>query len=132
MSDEDRGFAIARDEATDRVLRKLRRLVRQSARSQRSVEQENGFRRGYLSQVLKGHITLTVRHLLGILRALDVAPSRFFAEFEGRDRPREAPMLLEMRERMARYDAALEELTLKGILDPSETIPPRDEREPRS
>lgn len=115
-------FAAAREEAAERVLERLRRLVRSSARTQRSIELDNGFQRGYLSQVLKGHIALTVRHLLGILRALEVAPSTFFAELEegidlGFGRP---PVLLEIRQRMARYDAAIEQLEEKGLLDPTD------------
>ncbi len=121
MSEEDRGFAAAREDAADRVLLKLRSLVRATTRTQRSLEIENGFRRGYLSQVLQGHITLTIRHLLGILKALDVPPSQFFAELEGRGDGGDQPLLLEIRERMARYDAAFEQLMERGLLQSPST-----------
>lgn len=122
-----RSFATAREDAAERVLLRLRSLVRASARTQRSIERVNGFQRGYLSQVLQGHITLTVRHLLGILKVLDLAPSQFFAELEGQGGYSDMPMLLEIRERMARYDAGLEQLAEKGLLEPAAAAAETDE-----
>lgn len=106
-----------RDETVDRLREELRRLVRESGSTQRSVEEANGFTRGYLSQVLQGHVTLTARHVFGILLALGVPPDTFFSQwFENRSGRRER--LSEIRERMAVYDAALEQLERKGLLTP--------------
>lgn len=110
------------------MLERLRHLVRASGRTQRSIELENGFQRGYLSQVLKGNITLTVRHLLGILGSLQVAASSFFSRLEqGDGDPSGAPLLLEIRERMARYDAAFEQLVERGLIETTVTGEATDE-----
>ncbi len=111
-------FADLRAQEAARALERLRHLVRASGRTQRSIEVENGFQRGYLSQVLKGNITLTVRHLLGILGSLDVKASSFFGRLEEGDGSSAPPAgLLEIRERMARYDAAFEQLAERGLLE---------------
>ena len=108
-----------RDRAVDRLRQALRREVRTSDLTQRAIEEENGFTRGYLSQVLQGHVTLTVRHVFGILFALGISPEAFFQQlFTGPAQTAAGP-LSEIRERMARYDAALEELEAKGVLAPS-------------
>ncbi len=105
-----------RDEMVGDLRDELRRLVRDSGSTQRAVEEANGFTRGYLSQVLQGHVTLTARHVLGILLALGVSPGTFFQRlFEDR-RAGEQETLSEIRERMARYDAAFEQLERKGLL----------------
>ncbi len=110
-----------RDEAVNRVRRELRRLVRESDRTQRYIEERNGFTRGYLSQVLQGHMTLTVRHVLGILEALEMPPPTFFERLFGHPEPAEREVRWdEIRERMARYDAALDELEEKGLLEGDE------------
>lgn len=107
-------FGVRRDQAVSRVREMLRRAVRTSIHTQRSIERQNGFKPGYLSQVLQGHITLTVRHLVGILQALEIEPQTFFARLvEGSD---DQPELSEIRQRLKRYDAAIDELTDKGLL----------------
>lgn len=106
-----------RDAEVLRIREALRQRVRASAQTQRSIEQANGFKTGYLSQVLQGHITLTVRHLIGILSALDESPRSFFARLDpDGERPADAGLLSEIHERMARYDAALAELESKGLI----------------
>ena len=107
-----------RDEMVDRLREELRRLVRESASTQRDLEQANGFTRGYLSQVLQGHVTLTARHVFGILLALDISPGAFFRRLYEDRAPGGRPRLSEIRERMAVYDAALEQLERKGLLTP--------------
>jgi transcriptional regulator with XRE-family HTH domain len=93
-----------RDQVVDRIRRELRALVRESGWTQRRVEEANGFTAGYLSQVLKGHITLTVRHLWGILMAIGTEPGEFLARVDGRSSADE------LRERMDRYEALLDRL----------------------
>lgn len=99
-----------RDEVVERIRRELRILVRESGWTQRRVEETNGFTQGYLSQVLQGHIALTARHLFGILLAIGMAPEDFF------DRVLHRTSTDELRERMARYEAALEQLELQGLI----------------
>lgn len=84
--------------------------MRESGWTQRRVEDANGFTPGYLSQVLKGHITLTVRHLWGILLAIRVEPGEFLTRVEGRNSAEE------LRERMDRYEALLDRLERQVVL----------------
>ena len=106
-----------RDEQVDGLRRELRALVRESDYTQRQIEEQNGFAAGYLSQVLQGHIGLTVRHLCGILLALDIEPQELFTRVIG---PARYTPDNELRERLARYDAALEQLERKGLFKPEE------------
>ncbi len=105
-----------RDEMVDGLRNELRGLVRDSGLTQRAIEEANGFTRGYLSQVLQGHVTLTARHVFGILLALDVAPGLFFQRIFDDRRGERQETLSEIRERMARYDAAFEQLERNGLL----------------
>ena len=114
-----------RDEIADRLREHLYLAVRRSGTTQRALEQANGFTRGYLSQVLKGHVTLTARHVLGILLALEIPPNEFFQRFFDPGWPGRPEPLSEIRERMARYDAALDQLERKGLLD-ADSDPPED------
>lgn len=108
-------FQRRRDATVTAVLDALRRMVRESGRTQRSIEDDNGFRRGYLSQVLQGHITLTARHLIGILQSLECEPSAFFARLE--EPWQAAPVLSEIRERLALHDRALAQLSRQGLVE---------------
>jgi transcriptional regulator with XRE-family HTH domain len=106
-----------RDQLVQQLRDELRRLVFESGQTQVAIEQANGFTRGYLSQVLHAHVSLTARHVFGILLALDVPPSRFFSRLfpvPGTVEP--DGLLSEIRERMARYDSAIQELEDKGLV----------------
>lgn len=109
-----------REEAVDRVREELYRLVRQSPKTQRAIERENGFARGYLSQVLHGNMALTARHVLGILLALEIPPGLFFTRMFPEADSEADEALDEIRERLARYDSALRQLEEKGLLAPEE------------
>lgn len=104
MDAVDEKLIRERDQLVDRIRRELRALVRESGFTQRRVEEANGFTSGYLSQVLKGHITLTVRHLWGILMAIGAEPREFLSRVDGRNSAEE------LRERMDRYEALLDRL----------------------
>ena len=99
-----------REELIERIRHELQALVRETGWTQRRVEEANGFTQGYLSQVLKGHITLTVRHLWGILMAIGIEPEDFFNRVYRRDSAKE------LRERMDRYEAIFERLESQGVL----------------
>lgn len=101
-----------RDAVVDRMRRELRALVRESGWTQRRVEEVNGFTQGYLSQVLQGHITLTVRHLFGVLFALGIRPEDFFGRIFDHALPGE------IRERLDRYETLFERLEQQGLLAP--------------
>ncbi len=110
--------AESRDLAVAEVRDELRRLVRASDRTQRAIEAENRFSHGYLSQVFGGNMSLTVRHVFGILLSLDESPAAFFARIFPED-GEAAEDLSEIRERMSRYDTAIRELEAKGLLTPT-------------
>ncbi len=111
-------FEQERDRDAERIRQELAALVRTCGITQRRIEQLNGFKRGYVSQVLQGHITLSMRHVLGILMAVEMPPMDFFAKLfnDGSREPDSALPLDEIRERLARYDAALDELQDKGLI----------------
>ncbi len=97
-----------RDETTDQVRRELRALILQSGLTQRQIEEANGFGPGYVSQVLNGTIALTMRQLMGISLAIGLPMSELF--------PAEVPLFDEIRQRMARFDAALAQLESQGLV----------------
>lgn len=73
-----------------RTLRALRDLVEDSDLGHATIEERAGFRRGYLTQVLGGHIQLKLWQVLAVLAALGSPAHRFFAELYPR-RPATAP-----------------------------------------
>lgn len=62
-----------------RVLRALRDAVEDSDLAYAVIEARAGFHRGYLSQLLTGHIELKVRHVFGVLAAIGRRRGAFFA-----------------------------------------------------
>jgi len=59
---------------------RLRLYITERGRSQRSVERQLGWGAGYLSQLLRPEPPhLKVKHVLAVLRALEVPPAAFFA-----------------------------------------------------
>ena len=102
-----------RDVWVERLREKLGQAVRTSKRRQRELEESNGFQRGYLSQVLHGHIQLTVRHVFGILLALDIEPADFFGELFGHS---------EISQRIYRYDYGFKELEGRGLISPVSVV----------
>ena len=111
----DRNLIRRRDELVERIRHELRALVHESGWTQRRVEEANGFTQGYLSQVLQGHIALTVRHLCGILLTIGMRPEELLARVQGRGATEE------LRERMDRYEALLERLGAEGLLGPEKS-----------
>lgn len=67
-------------EATQDVLDRLRWRIQLSPLTQRALERRLGFSKGYLSQVLRGHVDLKLNHLFSLLEALEVGPREFFAK----------------------------------------------------
>lgn len=97
------------DEARD----ELKRLLREHKLSQRAVETQCGWSRGYLSQVFQGRITLTLAHVFAILAAVDLPAAEFFHQLSGSTDP--LPMD-EIRNRLDQYDAQFDELRQRGLL----------------
>lgn len=103
------------EEDVVRVRTRLREIVRLSSVSQRQIEERLGWSRGYLSQVLQGHITLSIAHVLAILKTLDAEPAQFFHSLFGG--ASESSAISEIREKLARYDLAFAQLRAKGLID---------------
>lgn len=57
----------------------LRRLIRAKGFSLEELDRRFGFRRGYVSRVLKGETSLTLHHVLAILEAIDVPAGFYFS-----------------------------------------------------
>ena len=70
----------AAQEAMQKVLDRLRWRIQCSPLTQRTLERQLSFSKGYLSQVLRGHVDLKINHLLALLEALEVGPRDFFVE----------------------------------------------------
>ncbi|MDA8017193.1 MAG: helix-turn-helix domain-containing protein [Thermoanaerobaculia bacterium] len=62
------------------VLEAIRTMIRRSDLSQRMVEKQAGFSKGYLSQLLAHNLDLKVWHILAILDVFDVQPADFFED----------------------------------------------------
>ncbi len=77
---------------TQRLLKWLRFLIQLSRHTQREIEIQVGFSRGYLSQLLNGHVEIKLRHLLLILDAIEIFPADLFFQLypHGANRLREA------------------------------------------
>lgn len=65
---------------TQRALQALRDRVEDSDLTQATIEARAGLTRGYLGQVLRGHIELKLWQVLAIVAAIGVTPDRFFAD----------------------------------------------------
>jgi len=63
---------------------RLKDLLRERGRTQRSIEQQLDWASGYLSHLLRpGPPALKVEHVLQMLEAIEVPPHEFFAELYG-------------------------------------------------
>lgn len=77
-------LATERDAYVDRIRAELYKLVKLSDLSQREIERLNNWQPRYLNQVLIGNQQLAMRHVCGVLAALEIPLDRFFAHLEGR------------------------------------------------
>ena len=66
------------DDELDRLRQLLQAVVRDSGLSVRALERKLGIKGGSTRKILKGEITLSVRHVLLILRALEMPYTSFF------------------------------------------------------
>jgi transcriptional regulator with XRE-family HTH domain len=57
----------------------LRRLIRAQGFSLEALDRRFGFRRGYVSRLLKGDTSLTVHHVHAILEAIGISPAFYFS-----------------------------------------------------
>jgi transcriptional regulator with XRE-family HTH domain len=70
--------AMTIDEEVHRATKLLEAIMQASGFNRKELDKKLGAGPGYVSQVLTGRMELKMRHVLAILRALDVEPSLFF------------------------------------------------------
>ena len=70
-----------------RATKLLETVMQAAGLTRKELDQRLGAGPGYISQVLTGRMELKFRHILAILRALDVEPSIFFQTLYPGDRP---------------------------------------------
>lgn len=67
------------DDEVHRATRLLETVIQAAGATRKELDLKLGAGPGYVSQVLTGRMELKLRHILSILRALDVEPSLFFS-----------------------------------------------------
>jgi transcriptional regulator with XRE-family HTH domain len=70
-----------------RATKLLETVMQATGLTRKELDQRLGAGPGYVSQVLTGRMELKFRHILAILRALDVEPNVFFQTLYPGDRP---------------------------------------------
>jgi transcriptional regulator with XRE-family HTH domain len=66
------------DEEVKRATKLLETVMQAAGLTRKDLDQKLGAGPGYISQVLTGRMELKYRHILAILRALEVDPGAFF------------------------------------------------------
>ncbi len=75
------------DDEVRRATKLLETVMQATGLTRKDLDQRLGAGPGYVSQVLTGRMELKFRHILAILRALDLQPSVFFQTLYPEDRP---------------------------------------------
>jgi transcriptional regulator with XRE-family HTH domain len=70
-----------------RATKLLETVMQAAGLTRKDLDQKLGAGPGYVSQVLTGRMELKMRHILAILRALDIEPSLFFQTLYPEARP---------------------------------------------
>lgn len=77
---DEEQVASAAQTHSQRVASLLRQKMRAAGLRQREVSARLGEHPDYLSQVLRGNVTLKAKHVLGVLAVLGTTPGEFYAE----------------------------------------------------
>jgi len=83
------------DDEVRRATKLLETVMQAAGLTRKDLDQRLGAGPGYVSQVLTGRMELKFRHILAILRALDVEPSIFFQTLYPEDRPASDAVVME-------------------------------------
>lgn len=83
------------DDEVRRATKLLETVMQAAGLTRKDLDQRLGAGPGYVSQVLTGRMELKFRHILAILRALDVEPSIFFQTLYPEDRPATDAVVME-------------------------------------
>jgi transcriptional regulator with XRE-family HTH domain len=83
------------DDEVRRATKLLETVMQAAGLTRKDLDQKLGAGPGYVSQVLTGRMELKFRHILAILRALEVEPSVFFQTLYPEDRPASDAVVME-------------------------------------
>jgi transcriptional regulator with XRE-family HTH domain len=75
------------DEEVKKATKLLETVMQAAGLTRKELDQRLGAGPGYISQVLTGRMELKYRHIISILRALDVDPGAFFQTLYPEPRP---------------------------------------------
>jgi transcriptional regulator with XRE-family HTH domain len=109
------------DDEVRRATKLLETVMQAAGLTRKDLDQKLGAGPGYVSQVLTGRMELKFRHILAILRALEVDPSVFFQTLYPESRPSSDAVVME--EFLKRF----QKLGFGGKQDP----PPSPSLDPR-
>jgi len=83
------------DDEVRRATKLLETVMQAAGLTRKDLDQRLGAGPGYISQVLTGRMELKFRHVLSILRALEVEPSVFFQTLYPENRPSTDTVVME-------------------------------------
>src|SRR3954452_19019182 len=83
------------DDEVRRATKLLETVMQAAGLTRKDLDQRLGAGPGYVSQVLTGRMELKFRHVLSILRALEVEPSVFFQTLYPENRPATDTVVME-------------------------------------
>jgi len=83
------------DDDVRRATKLLETVMQAAGLTRKDLDQKLGAGPGYVSQVLTGRMELKFRHILAILRALEIEPSIFFQTLYPEDRPSSDAVVME-------------------------------------
>ncbi|HSF41848.1 MAG TPA: helix-turn-helix transcriptional regulator [Thermoanaerobaculia bacterium] len=83
------------DDQVKRATKLLETVMQAAGMTRKDLDQKLGAGPGYVSQVLTGRMELKFRHILAILRALEVEPSVFFQTLYPESRPSSDAVVME-------------------------------------
>jgi transcriptional regulator with XRE-family HTH domain len=83
------------DDEVRRATKLLETVMQASGLTRKDLDQKLGAGPGYVSQVLTGRMELKFRHILAVLRALEVEPSVFFQTLYPENRPATDAVVME-------------------------------------
>jgi transcriptional regulator with XRE-family HTH domain len=86
---------MAIDDEVRRATKLLETVMQAAGLTRKDLDQKLGAGPGYVSQVLTGRMELKFRHILAILRALEVEPSIFFQTLYPENRPSSDAVVME-------------------------------------
>ena len=83
------------DDEVNRATKLLETVMQAAGLTRKELDQKLGAGPGYVSQVLTGRMELKLRHVLAILRALEVEPGVFFQTLYPENRPSTDAVVME-------------------------------------